>query len=199
MMLSYEAQLQEDWEGIGKENAYHSTVYMPCEEIMNKMGLYCSEIRGVVKSESDDAVVALNTGHGNCINGLFIHRNVLNEYLSQTGYVMFYYVVGEKFLKLGEMHAIIKDLSAAYRYDKAGEVVEIQKMRVIDREETEKPKNGSDIIDDEDVITPIADWLNLEKDATNKDSMNDENDNSFRRLMELSSQWNDEMDDEDEA
>lgn len=68
-----------------------------------------------------------------------------------------------------------------------------------DREETEKPKNGSDIIDDEDVITPIADWLNLEKDATNKDSLNDENDNSFRRLMELSSQWNDEVDDEDEA
>ena len=199
IMLSYEAQLQEDWEGIGKENAYHGTVYMPCEEIMNKMGLYCSEIRGVVKSERDDAVVALNTGHGNCINGLFIHRNVLNGYLSKTGYVMFYYVVGEKFLKLGEMNAIIKDLSAAYRYDKAGEVVEIQKMRVIDREEAEKPKNASDIIDDEDVTTPIADWLNFEKDATNKDSLDEENDNSFQRLLELSSQWNDELEDEDEA
>ena len=166
---------------------------------MNQMGLYCSEIRGVVKSESGDAVAALNTGQGNCINGLFIHRNVLNGYLSKTGSVMFYYVVGEKFLKLGEMNAIIKDLSAAYRYEKVGEVVEIQKMRVIDREEAEKPKNGSDNIDDEDVTTPIADWQNLEKDATNKDSLNDGNDNSFQRLMELSSQWNDELDDEDEA
>jgi len=78
-------------------------------------------------------------------------------------------------------------------------VVEIQKMRVIDREEAEKPKNASDIIDDEDVTTPIADWLNFEKDATNKDSLDEENDNSFQRLLELSSQWNDELEDEDEA
>ena len=112
---------------------------------------------------------------------------------------MFYYVVGEKFLKLGEMKAIIKDLSAAYQYDKAGEVVEIQKMRVIDREELEKPKKGSNKIDDEDLTMPVSGWLNLEKDATDKDSLNDENDNSFQRLLELSSQWDDELDDEGEG
>ena len=132
IMLSYEAQLQEDWEGVGRENEYLSTVYAPCEEMMEQMGLYCSEVRGVVKSEHDDTVVALNTGHGNCINGLFIRRVVLNEYLRRNSYVMFYYVLGEKFLKLGEMNASIKDLSAAYQYCEDGEVVEIQKMKVIE-------------------------------------------------------------------
>ena len=44
MQLSYEAQLQEDWEGIGRENEFLSTAYMPCAEMMDQMGLYCSEI-----------------------------------------------------------------------------------------------------------------------------------------------------------
>lgn len=79
MQLSYEAQLQEDWEGIGRENEFLSTAYMPCAEMMDQMGLYCSEIRGVIKA-TDGSVAALNTGHGNCINGLFVRRDILNDY-----------------------------------------------------------------------------------------------------------------------
>lgn len=134
MMLSYEAQLQEDWEGIGRDNEYFSTAYAPCEELMEQLGLYCSEVRGIVKSESDNNVVALNTERGNCINGLFIRRDALNKFLRKNGYAMFYYVLGEKFLKLGEMNSVIKDLSAAYLYDETEDVVEVQKMRVIDKE-----------------------------------------------------------------
>lgn len=49
MQLLYEAQLQEDWEGIGRENEFLSSAYMSCAEMMEQMGLYCSEIRDVIK------------------------------------------------------------------------------------------------------------------------------------------------------
>lgn len=132
IMLSYETQLQEDWEGIDKKDEYFSTVYAPCEEIMEQMRLYCSEVRGMVKFEDDDKVVALNTEHGNCIQGLFMRRDVLNQFLSINGYVMFYYTLGEKLLRSNEKKSIIRELSAAYRYEETENVVEIQKMRVID-------------------------------------------------------------------
>ena len=139
MQLSYEAQLQEDWEGINRENEFLSTVYMPCVEMMEQMGLYCSEIRGVIKS-TDGSVAALNTGHGNCVNGLFVQRDVLNDYLKRNGYVMFYYVLGEKVLRIGEMNSIIKDLSASYQYQPENEAVVIQPMRVIERESPKEVK-----------------------------------------------------------
>lgn len=130
MQLSYEAQLQEDWEGIGRDDEFLRTVYMPCPEMMEQMDLYCSEIRGIIKT-SDGAVAAINTDHGNCINGLFVRRDILNQYLEQNGYVMFYYVLGEKVLNLGGMRSIMKDLSAAYQYQSEKAIIEIQPMRVI--------------------------------------------------------------------
>lgn len=133
MQLSYEAQLQEDWDGIGRENEFLSTAYMPCVEMMEQMGLYCSERRGVIKA-TDGSVAALNTGNGNCVNGLFVRRDILNDYLKRNGYVMFYYVLGEKSIRIGEMNSIMKDLSAAYQYQSENEAIVIQPMRVIERE-----------------------------------------------------------------
>lgn len=155
IMLSYEAQLQEDWEGIDREDEYFSNVYAPCKEIMEQMKLYCSEIRGIVKSESDDNFAALNTGHSDGIKGLFIRRDILNKFLSENGYVMFYYVLGEKLLKLEGINTIIRDLSAAYLYDETGELVEIQKMRVVDMKKPEEYNNAQQEISDENIIIPI--------------------------------------------
>ena len=59
MLLSYEAQLQENWEGIAGEEEFLTTVYMPCVEMMERMGLYCSECRGIVKAE-DGSIAAIN-------------------------------------------------------------------------------------------------------------------------------------------
>lgn len=151
IMLSYEAQLQEDWEGIDREDEYFSTAYAPCEEIMKQMKLYCSEMRGIVKSEGDDSFAALNTGHGDGIKGLFIRRDILNKFLSKNGYVMFYYVLGEKLLKLGGINSRHQDLSAAYLYDEVGKLVEIQKMRVVDRKIPEEYKNAQQEISDENL------------------------------------------------
>ena len=163
IMLSYEAQLQEDWEGIDREDEYFSTAYAPCEEIMKQMKLYCSEMRGIVKSEGDDSFAALNTGHGDGIKGLFIRRDILNKFLSKNGYVMFYYVLGEKLLKLGGINSKIRDLSAAYLYDEVGKLVEIQKMRVVDRKNPEEYNNAQQEISDESMIIPIDEKLKLEE------------------------------------
>ena len=133
IQLSYEAQLQEDWEGIDENDEFLSTVYMPCAEMMNQMGLYCSEIRGVIKL-TDGSIAALNTDHENCINGLFVREDILNDYLIRNGYIMFYYVLGEKVLKIGEMNSKMKDLSAAYQYQHNCKIITVQPMRVIERE-----------------------------------------------------------------
>lgn len=163
IMLSYEAQLQEDWEGIDREDEYFSTTYAPCEEIMKQMKLYCSEMRGIVKSEGDDSFAALNTGHGDGIKGLFIRRDILNKFLSKNGYVMFYYVLGEKLLKLGGINSKIRDLSAAYLYDEVGKLVEIQKMMVVARKIPEEYKNAQQETSDEKIIIPIDENLVLEE------------------------------------
>ena len=102
-------------------------------EMMEQMKMYCSEIRGVIKT-TNGSVAALNTGHGNCINGLFVRRDILNEYLERNGYVMFYYVLGEKVLRIGEMKSYMKDLSASYRYQPNHEAAIIQPMRVVEKQ-----------------------------------------------------------------
>jgi hypothetical protein len=131
MLLSYEAQLQEDWMGIDGENEFLSTVYMPCAEIMEQMQLYCSEVRGIIKAE-DGSIAAINTDKDNGIDGLFIRRDILNEYIKRNGYVMFYYVLGGKTTKKDGLY-YSRDLSAAYKYNPQGEVYIIQPLRVVDR------------------------------------------------------------------
>ena len=100
---------------------------------MEQMGLYCSEVRGLVKTEKDGSVVGINTGYGDCVNGLFIRQDVLNAYLEKNGYVMFYYLLGEKVNWVGEMNSLMRDLSAAYRYMPDGTLHDVQPMRVIPR------------------------------------------------------------------
>lgn len=90
-----------------------------------QIGLYCSEIRGVIKT-TGDSVAVLNIGHCNCVHGLFVRRDVLNDYLKCNGYVMFYYMLGEKVFGIGQMNSIIKDLSASHQYQLENEVVVIQ-------------------------------------------------------------------------
>ena len=104
-----------------------------------------------------------NTEHGDGIKGLFIRRDILNKFLSKNGYVMFYYVLGEKLLKLGGINSKIRDLSAAYLYDEVGKLVEVQKMRVVDRKNPEEYKNAQQETSDENIIIPIDENLVLEE------------------------------------
>ena len=136
VMLSYVAQLQEHWEGIAYEDEYLATVYMPCREMMAQKHLYCSEVRGIVRSEKDNKIIAVNLNEENGMTGLFVRKDILDEFLSQNEYTLFYYVLGEKVLKIGEMELIMKDLSAAYQYNPEGEIAEIQPIRVVENPNT---------------------------------------------------------------
>jgi hypothetical protein len=104
---------------------------MPCVEMMEQMDLYCSEVRGIIKA-LDGSIAALNTYHENCINGLYVRRDILNEYLKRNEYVMFYYVLGEKVLRINEIKSIIKELSAAYCYQPNRNIDIIQPMQIIE-------------------------------------------------------------------
>ena len=149
MLLSYEAQLQENWEGIDENDEFLTTVYMPCVEMMEQLGLYCSENRGVVKA-ADGSIAAINVEKGNGINGLFVRRDILNEYVRQNDYVMFYYILGEKWLRKNEHEATIKDLSAAYQYNPDRDITSIQAMQVMERDMPRKRKvNTTDVDNDE--------------------------------------------------
>ena len=66
------------------------------------------------------------------MRGLFIRKDVLDEFLSENGYTMFYYVLGEKTLRLGGLDLIRKDLSAAYQYNPDGDILTIQSIRVVE-------------------------------------------------------------------
>ena len=135
VMLSYAAQLQEHWEGIEYEERYLSTVYMPCQEMMEQEKMYCSEVRGIIKSEHDDKIIAVNLSNENGMTGLFVRKDVLDDYLMKNNYTLFYYVLGEKVHRLGEMNAVMKDISAAYQYNPnspTGEIITIQPIRVVE-------------------------------------------------------------------
>lgn len=51
--LTYEAELQEDFRGIQSEENIASTVYAPCRDIMESLGLYTAE-RGIVRKSDND-------------------------------------------------------------------------------------------------------------------------------------------------
>ena len=140
VMLSYVAQLQEHWEGINRNDEYLTTVFMPCEEMMLQQKLYCSEVRGIIRREGEKGIAAVNGPKENGLSGLFVRKDILDGYLERNGYVMFYYIVGEKQLQEDSPHSIMKDMSAAYKYELDGSVTEIQHMRVIEREIPEEPK-----------------------------------------------------------
>ncbi len=148
LYLSYEAQLQENWEGIDDES-FLGTAYMPCVEMMKQMDLYCSEVRGIVKSASDDSVAAINTDYENGIRGMYIRRDILDEYLERNDYAMFYYVLGQKSTKK-DGNYYTRDLSAAYQYNPEGDITSIQAMQVMERDMPRKRKvNTTDVDNDE--------------------------------------------------
>lgn len=155
MMLSYESQLQEDWEGIGNEDEYLTTVYMPCMEMMEQLNLYCSEVRGIVRSRSDDSLAAVSIEVLYGVHGLFVRKDLLNKYLKDNRYSMFYYVLGEKVLHEAP-HSYMRDLSGAFEYNIDGSLSEIQPLRVIKRAPPKSTDNKEiiDVIEGLEGLTP---------------------------------------------
>lgn len=130
LKLSYEAQLQENWFGIDEPNVQLHYVCMPNHHIMEYLKLYTAE-RGVVRDISTSKIVSVNIQIGS-LRGLAIQKEYLLKYLTNFGYALVYYSLGEKLVRMKNSYQNLGksyDLSGSYLYED-GHIVEIQPMRI---------------------------------------------------------------------
>lgn len=163
--LTYEAELQEDYRGIQNEENIASTIYAPCRDVMDFLGLYTSE-RGIVRKSENDEIVAINRLIlGESFHGLLIKRSFLNEYLKRKGKCLFYCLLGEKNLISSSHYQILerKDLTGAalYKVNDAAEM--IQPLRFEPKEESQKKPEGED---EYGLGMPIEKWLAMPKQSS---------------------------------
>ena len=128
--LSYEAQLQENKFGLDESKAMLGEVYMPNHHIMEHLKLYTAE-RGVVRACSNNEIASVNF-RVERLRGLAIRRDYLEKFLTDFGYSLVYYSLGEKSLRMKNNYQTlgrIHELSGAYSY-KNGQIEAIQPMRI---------------------------------------------------------------------
>lgn len=134
--LSYCAQLQEDFDGVKYPEVFASTVYIPMEDIMNKLDLYTAE-RGVIRSSKSDEVVAFNhISTSSRLSGLFIARESLDEYLSKVNKRLYYCLLGEKQLRINSSWTNVqfRDLTGCYQYQIGEAIKVVDSLRQIESE-----------------------------------------------------------------
>ena len=129
IILSYQGQLQEDYDGLRSSDNFLSTVYAPNKEMMNKLKLYTAE-RGVVREKSTGKIVARNFRNGE-FHGLAMKKDIFDEYLRVNNLILVYYISGEKSLsqKTSFMSMENFDLSGSYYYD-GSNIEPIQPIRI---------------------------------------------------------------------
>lgn len=163
--LTYEAELQEDFRGIQSEENIASTVYAPCRDITDSLGLYTAE-RGIVRKSDNGEIVAINRLIlGESFHGLLIKRTFLNEYLKKQRKCLFYCLLGEKNLISAPHYKILvrNDLTGAALY-KENDVAEmIQSLRFEPKEEPQKEPEGED---EYALGMPIEKWLAMPKQSS---------------------------------
>ncbi len=129
VMVSYMGQLQEDLKGFNSDKDFRASVFMPCEDMMTRLGLHNAE-RGIVKSNDNGEIIGLDYGlTGDERTGILIKKSALDEYLRETGYTLFWFILAEK-KQWDEGTSMMKDLSACWKYNPEEGLVELQKMRV---------------------------------------------------------------------
>lgn len=163
--LTYEAELQEDFRGIQSEENIASTVYAPCRDIMDSLGLYTAE-RGIVRKSDNGEIVAINRLIlGESFHGLLIKRTFLNEYLKKQRKCLFYCLLGEKNLISSPHYQILvrHDLTGAALYKDNGVAEMIQPLKFEPKEEPQKESEGED---EYGLGMPIEKWLAMPKQGS---------------------------------
>ena len=129
VMVSYKGQLQEDVKGFNADKDFRPSVYMPCEDMMVRLGLFNAE-RGIIRKDENNKVVGLDYGlTGDNRTGMLMKKEVLDKYLQETGYTLFWFVLGEK-TQSGSGYAAMKDLTGCWKYNLDEGFVGLQKMKV---------------------------------------------------------------------
>jgi hypothetical protein len=130
LLLSYEAQLQENWLGLNESDNWPTEVCMPNHHIMEYLKLYTAE-RGVVREISTKKIVSVNIRIGR-LKGLAMRKEYLLKYLAHSGYDLVFYSLGEKLVRAKDSYQNIGkfyDLSATYSYENKS-IVEIQPIHI---------------------------------------------------------------------
>ena len=130
LKLSYEAQLQENWFGLDDSNVDFHYVGMPNHHIMNFLKLYTAE-RGVVREMSTNEIVSINIQIGS-LRGLAMRKEYLLKYLTNYGYVLVYYSLGEKLVRMKNSYQNLGknyDLSGSFLFEN-GYIKEIKPMHI---------------------------------------------------------------------
>ena len=130
VMVSYMSQLQEDTRGFDSTKYFRASVYMPCEDMMERLKLYNAE-RGIVRREEDNSIACLDYGlTGEERTGMLMKRSLLDQYLHETGYSLFWFILGEK-MQREDTKSAMKDLSACWMYNLEERLVELQPIHVV--------------------------------------------------------------------
>lgn len=133
IMLSYISQLQENKMGFDDSKDFSTSVYMPCPDMMKRMGWYTAE-RGVIRTLEGNKVVGVDSHlAGIEHSGLLVLKEELDNYLGSTEYMLAYFIVGEKIIHTNSGYGNVKDLSGSISYTKDGGFVEMAPLRVIER------------------------------------------------------------------
>lgn len=145
MRLAYSAQLQEDYKGMPDYMQYSSTAYMPCRDMMVTMGWHTAE-RGVIK-DKENRVVAINRSMPDePMRALVVRKELLDEYLKQKGYVLFWPMLGEKRYGKDISSSVIERLTGAAAYSYKEGVCVMQPFR---KEPPPPPQDKNDYTEED--------------------------------------------------
>lgn len=156
LLLSYEAQLQKNWFGLDESKAWLHEVCMPNHHIMDHLRLYTAE-RGVVRACSNNEIVSVNIRIDR-LRGMVIRKEYLDKYLTDMGYSLVYYSLGEKLVRSKDSYHNLGnnyDLSGVYSYED-GNIVEVQPMYISNI----FPKTYKDVLNDDD-IKEVKDFFDM--------------------------------------
>ena len=116
VIVSTYNHLQENFNGIDEDNRHNTE--LPCDDLMIKMNLTLSNTHGLIQNQSNQ-VVAVDTSYLNDNNkGLYIRKDVLDEYLRITNQSLVMPILGNKELFYGINLLNTNDFTGYYYYNK---------------------------------------------------------------------------------
>lgn len=128
VILPYADQLQEYCEEIEDEEFFDTTVYMPSVELMTFMNGYTAE-RGIIRhNETKDILAIYRRIRRDAMNALVIRRDILNRFLQEYNYVLFYCQLAEKRMAGDHDEFHMKRYSSCYEYNPTASPVAVQPM-----------------------------------------------------------------------
>lgn len=160
VMLPYASQLQENYECIEDEEEFEGMIYMPSADMFEYFGLHTAE-RGVTRDKDGNVVALCRNIEGDILDTMVMRRDMLNQYLTDKGLVLFYCMLAEKRLKQEPQQFFMQRLSSCLRYELKGAPKVIQPMT--DEEDFPEPEP----LEEEETIEGISPemWLQIDKEG----------------------------------